>query len=191
MTTIPGPALDSLPAIVFQFSSHRLELANRALPLFPGLTPAKLSKILRGEWQKLVPEEFHPVVRKLGGLLKSEGYTTVEFPAYWMRNTVWLRIFAAAVSPEKGPTKIIGLAQDVTSQRHLCADSETAAEPLLEEDGDPWKRIRHDISSSLTSILMNCELLLDSSGDSGSRERINSILSEALRIDQFLQQYHG
>ncbi len=191
MTTIPGPALDSLPAIVFQFSSRRLAIVNRELPVYPGLTPAKLSKILRGEWQKLVPEEFHPVVRRLGALAKSEGYTTVEFPVYWMRTTVWLRVFAAAVSSPKEQIRIIGLAQDVTSQRHLSSDADTGAELTVEEYPDHWKKVRHDISSSLTSILMNCELLLDSAGDSAARQKVSTILSEALRIDQTLQQYHG
>src|SRR5271169_1386460 len=102
MTISPGTSLDTLPALVFQFSANRLELLNREIPLFPGLTPAKLGKLLRGGWQEIVPREFHPVVRKLGTLSKSQGHMTVEFPVYWMEKPVWLRIFAAAVSQHPG-----------------------------------------------------------------------------------------
>ncbi len=64
MAILPASALETLPAIIFQFSGNRLEFLNPEMP--PGLASSKLSKILRGGWEKLVPVEFHPVVRKLG-----------------------------------------------------------------------------------------------------------------------------
>ena len=189
MTMLPSPAIESLPVIIFQFSSGRLELLHKEAPLVPGLTPVKLSKILHGGWRKLVPEEFHPVVGKLATLSASEGYRTVEFPVYWMAATVWLRVIAAAVPAQKGKRKIIGLAQEVTFQSQSCAEADLPPEEALKKADDPWRKLRHDINSSLTSILMNCDLLLESDCAPIPRARIKAILSEALRIDQFLQHY--
>ncbi len=188
---LPGSTLETLPVLIFQFSAHRLEFLNREIPLFPGLTSPKLSKILRGDWRKLVPEEFHPVVLKLGSLLKSQGHTTVEFPIYWMGNTIRPRIFTAAVSERKGANKIIGLAQDVTVQRQSSLETDSLHEHLPEEEDDHWRKLRHDISSSLTSIFMNCEILLDGNCAPEPRRRIAAVLAEALRINEFLQQYRG
>ena len=193
MSNITGTALESLPAIVFQFTSGRLELVNRELSALPGLTQAKLTRLLRGEWEKIVPEEFHPVVRKLGAVLQNESHTTVEFPAYWMGTTIWLRIFAAAAretlrenanEPVRETVRkrtMIGLVQDVTAQRHF---GEGECSP---DDEEHWKRLRHDISSAVTSILMNCELLLGADCEPGARQRIDAILSEALRISRLLR----
>ncbi len=191
MTTIPAPALETLPAIIFQFSSSRLELLNRDVPVYPGLTRAKLSRILRGEWQKLVPEEFHPVVRKLASLSDTPGYTTVEFPVYWMGSAAWLRVYAAAVSEQGGKRTIIGLVQDVTFERHLPVENESPSETAPEGEEEPFRKLRHDISGSLTAILMNCEMLLDKAADPAMKKRITTILSETLRVDQYLQQFHG
>ena len=188
MTTVPAPALEALPAIIFQFSSSRLELLNREIPVYPGLTRAKLSRILRGEWQKLVPEEFHPVVRKLASLSDTPGYTIVEFPVYWMGSAAWLRVYAAAASEQGGKRTIIGLVQDVTFERHLPVENESSAEAAPETEEEPFRKLRHDISGSLTSILMNCEMLLDKTTDPAMKKRITTILSETLRVDQYLQQ---
>jgi hypothetical protein len=191
MTTIPAPALEALPAIIFQFSSSRLELLNRDVPVYPGLTRAKLGRILRGEWQKLVPEEFHPVVRKLASLSDTPGYTTVEFPVYWMGNTAWLRVYAAAASEPGGKRTIIGLVQDVTFERHLPVESESPSEAAPEGDEEPFRKMRHEINGSLTTILMNCEMLHDHTADPATKKRIAAILSETLRVDQYLQQFTG
>ena len=189
MTMLPRPAIESLPVIIFQFSSGRLELLHKAAPVYPELTPVKLSKILHQEWRALVPEEFHPVVRKLATLSESEGYTTVEFPVSWMGNTMWLRVIAAGVPALQGKKKIIGLAQDVTFHRQPSTEGDVPIGEALEKADDPWRKLRHDINSSLTSILMNCELSLESDCAPILRRRIKAILSEALRIDQFLQRY--
>ena len=191
MTTVPAPALETLPAIVFQYASSRLDLLNRDLPVYPGLTRAKLARILHGEWQKLVPEEFHPVVRKLASLSDAPGYTTVEFPVYWMGSAAWLRVYAAAASERGGKRTIIGLVQDVTFERHLPVENESTPEATPEGEEEPFRKLRHDISGSLTSILMNCELLLDKTSDPATKKRITTILSETLRVDQYLQQFHG
>ena len=58
-----------------------------------------------------------------------------------------------------------------------------------EETDDPWRQLRHEINGSLTSILMNCELLLESDCAPTERRRIEAILSQALRIDQFLHHF--
>ena len=187
--TLTLPTLANLPAIVFQFSSNKVTLLNKDLAIYPGLTPAKLTKVVRGDWRKLVPEEFHPVVLKLGALLKKESHTTVEFPVYWMGNTVWLRVFATSVQQPRGHKKIFGLVQDVTIQRQSGSEPDIFPDHLHEEDEFVWRKLRHDVNSSLTSIFMNCELLLDNSFDAGPRQRVGAVLAEALRIDQFLQQY--
>jgi hypothetical protein len=189
MSMLSRPEIEGLPAIIFQFSSDRLELLHKEATGYPGLTPAKLSKILRSEWRRLVPEEFHAVVRKLGTLSESESDTTVEFPVYWMGNTVWLRIIAAAVPAKKGKRKIIGLAQDVTSQRQSAPEADLASEEAPEKADNAWRKLRHDINGSLTSVLMNCELLLESGCSPIPRRRIEAIFSEALQIEQLLQHY--
>jgi PAS domain S-box-containing protein len=188
-TVPPDAALESLPAVVFQFSAGRLHLLNRELAAFPGLSASRMQKIIRGEWSSIVPEEFHPVVRKLAALKKSPGHTTVEFPSYWMGHTVWLRVFAASAPQEKEKRNIIGLVQDVTSQRLGSGDAENTIEAAHEEEDHHWRKLRHDVNGSLTSILMNCELLLEKDWLPLLRKKIESILSEALRIDQLLQHY--
>jgi hypothetical protein len=186
--TIPvASALEHLPAVVFQFAGRKLDLLNGEPAAYPQLTPAKLAKIIRGEWRKLVPEEFHPVVQKLSTISKAPGHATVEFPVYWMGNTIWMRIFAAAVAEQKGKPMLIGLAQDVTAQRHTPCETELT----LDDEEDPWKKLRHEINSSLTSIIMNCELLLGCRDNAELHEKIGGVLSEALRIDQLLHHYRG
>ena len=155
------------------------------------MTRAKLGRILRGEWQKLVPEEFHPIVRKLVSLSDTPGYTTVEFPVYWMGSAAWLRVYAAAASEQGGKRTIIGLVQDVTFERHLPVENESPSEAAPEVEEEPFRKLRHDISGSLTAILMNCEMLLDKAADPAMKKRITTILSETLRVDQYLQQFHG
>ena len=67
---------------------------------------------------------------------------------------------------------------------------------MTETQTDPLRKLCHEISGPLTSILVQCDLLLQSSplGDSkdlkaleDSRERIASIQEEALRISQHLR----
>jgi hypothetical protein len=188
MTMLRRSPIETTPVIVFQFSD-RLELLHKQAPAYPGLTPAKLSKILHGGWQKLVPEEFHAVVQKLATLSESQGDITVEFPVYWMESTVWLRIIAAAVASQNGKRRVVGLVQDVTFQRQSAPDPEPAADEPVAKMTDPWRRLRHDVNSCLTSVLMNCDLLLETDCSPMPRDRIKVILSEALRIDQLLQNY--
>ena len=64
---------------------------------------------------------------------------------------------------------------------------------MSEPQTDPLRKLCHEISGPLTSILVQCDLLLQSSlpKDSkeleASRERIASIQEEALRISQSLR----
>jgi hypothetical protein len=64
---------------------------------------------------------------------------------------------------------------------------------MSETQTDPVRKLCHEISGPLTSILVQCDLLLQNSGRTGlkgvddSRERIASIQEEALRISQHLR----
>lgn len=52
---------------------------------------------------------------------------------------------------------------------------------------DPVRRLCHEISGPLTSILVQCDLLLQSPPPKDSRDRIAAIQEEALRISQRLR----
>ena len=52
---------------------------------------------------------------------------------------------------------------------------------------DPLRRLCHEISGPLTSILVQCDLLLEESLAADSRERIAAIREEALRISRSLR----
>ena len=68
---------------------------------------------------------------------------------------------------------------------------------MSETPTDPLRKLCHEISGPLTSILVQCDLLLqssppkdspkDSKDSKDSRERIASIQEEALRISQQLR----
>src|SRR3954469_18023127 len=139
MAVVSSSAIEALPAIIFQFSGTRLELLNREMPA--GITAAKLSRIVKGEWQRLIPEEFHSVAQKLSATTQAQGHTTVEFPVYWMGNTIWLRVFAAAAPQPKGRSKIIGLAQDVTQERHASLDNDSTHDSHADEDSEEFKKL--------------------------------------------------
>jgi hypothetical protein len=174
-----------LPALLFQFSTRGLELLNRRWNDYPGLTLNKWLGISRGGWRSLVPEEYHPHVQKLMEL--SHGYTVVEFPIYWNDSTFWLTVFAAAVDEAGGGRKIVGLVQDISAQQEHAG-----SEQLLPEQGISsgiLADMYHDISSPLTSIIVNCELLLEDEATSASKEKLQSILSEAIQIDRQLRAY--
>jgi len=78
----------------------------------------------------------------------------------------------------------------VTAQRLSAAEPDGLSEPSHEEEAPAWRKLRHNINGSLTSILMNCELLLDNAWQPTLRRKIESILAEAVRIDHLLQGYH-
>ena len=61
--------------------------------------------------------------------------------------------------------------------------SEASADPIA----DPLRRLCHEISGPLTSILVQCDLLLEESLAADSRERIAAIREEALRISRSLR----
>ena len=64
---------------------------------------------------------------------------------------------------------------------------------MTETQTDPLRKLCHEISGPLTSILVQCDVLLQSSPPKDakdledSRERIASIQEEALRISQHLR----
>ena len=61
---------------------------------------------------------------------------------------------------------------------------------MSETQTDPVRKLCHEISGPLTSILVQCDLLLQSSSPKASKdleERIASIQEEALRISRHLR----
>ena len=181
-----------VPVVLFQVSRHGLELLNRAWEEYPGLTPGRWQMIARGGWRSIVPEEFHPEVQKLALLSLPESYVVVEFPVYWQGMTVWLMVFAATVQEPDGGTKIVGLAQDVTADREWCSSTAPSAEavaPAPLESPNPLRELCHDMSGPLTSILVNCEILLESDCPPPVREKAETIFTEALHMDQVLRNY--
>ena len=70
--------------------------------------------------------------------------------------------------------------------------SEPITEDLLSEEpsepeDDALRQLCHEISGPLTSILVHCDLQLESDCTPATRARIEAILSEALRIHQRLR----
>lgn len=56
-----------------------------------------------------------------------------------------------------------------------------------EQQEDPVRRLCHEISGPLTSILVHCDLLLENASTPDSRERLEAIQEEALRISRYLR----
>ncbi|MGH9785519.1 MAG: hypothetical protein ACRD88_15180 [Terriglobia bacterium] len=72
------------------------------------------------------------------------------------------------------------------------SDSDPASKKALQESrhdssADPVRRLCHEISGPLTSILVQCDLLLEESSAADSRERIAAIREEALRVSRTLR----
>ena len=58
---------------------------------------------------------------------------------------------------------------------------------MSESQTSPVRKLCHEISGPLTSILVQCDLLLQEPDANDSRDRIASIQEEALRISQRLR----
>jgi len=58
---------------------------------------------------------------------------------------------------------------------------------MTETQTDPVRKLCHEISGPLTSILVQCDLLLQNPSPQDLRERIASIQEEALRISRQLR----
>ena len=204
---LPAQTQSEMAVIFFQITSRGMQLLNRSWEDLPGLTPNRWLGISRGGWRSLVPEEFHSEVEKLTLLPLSESYTVVEFPVYWQDATKWLLVFAAAVSQPEGGRKIVGLVQDVTREREWSFAQSSAAEQVLEkkESGATISPIHpkatasaeesvedlcHDLSGPLTSILVNCEMLMEDDCPPPVRQRLEGIFSEAMHINHHLRN-HG
>ncbi len=177
------------PTLLFQFSSRGLELLNRQWEDYPGLSPNLWLGINRGGWRSLVPEEYHSEVEKLARVSPGDGYTVIEFPVYWQESMLWLLVFAAAVEEPGRGRKIVGLVQDTSQQQQdlLFAEASPPGVPDREQPEHSLRDLCHDISGPLTSILVNCELLMDGDCPSPVREKVEAILSEAMHIDQHLR----
>ena len=207
---VPEP---SLPVLLFQITSSGLELLNRHWEEYPGLTPNRWLGISRGGWRSLVPEEYHAQAQKLSQLPLSDTYTVVEFPVYWQDKTIWLLIFAAAVADADGNRKVVGLVQEITHERqwpapNRLADLEFEPESLEhrrqvsaavapqpgssqsaneEESPESVEDLCHNLSGPLTSILVNCEVLMEGECPPPVRERLEGIFTEAMLISQQLR----
>jgi hypothetical protein len=203
----------SIPVLLFQITSRGLELLNRTWDDYPGLTPNRWLGISRGGWRSLVPEEYHPQVEKLTALPLSDTYTVVEFPVYWQDCTIWLLVFAAAVAEPDGGRKIVGLVQEAAQDRQWPSHSRrstdrqfepeslarrrevsaacappSAASPSTEE-AESVEDLCHNLSGPLTSILVNCELLMEGDCPPPVRERLEGIFTEAMQMNQQLRSH--
>ena len=56
-----------------------------------------------------------------------------------------------------------------------------------EQPEDPVRRLCHEVSGPLTSILVHCDLLLEKASAPDARERLEAIQEEALRISRYLR----
>ena len=57
-----------------------------------------------------------------------------------------------------------------------------------ETESTPLGKLSHDISGPLTSILLNCEMLLDEDCSVEARRRAQTILAEAMKINSLLRE---
>jgi signal transduction histidine kinase len=55
-------------------------------------------------------------------------------------------------------------------------------------DKTPARKLAHDISGPLTSILINCEMLLEEDCPPEARRRAETILAEAMHINRLLRE---
>ena len=204
----PEQQRPGLPVILFQIANHELQLLNSKWEEFPGLTPNRWLGICRGGWRSLVPEEYHPEVEKLTFLEVSDTYTVVEFPVYWQNSTKWLLVFAAAVALPEGGRKVVGVVQDVTREREWAFAEvmapgrgtsllESKPESTAPSDGSPSpvsmpdlvEDLCHDLSGPLTSILVNCEMLMEDDCPPPVRQRLEGIFTEAMHINHQLRSH--
>ena len=201
---LPSQFRSHLPALLFQVTSRGLQLLNCQWDDLRGLTPNRWLGISLGGWRSLVPEEYHPEVEKLTALPLSETYTVVEFPIYWQDSTLWLLVFAAAVEDPELGWKVVGLAQDVTHERERAfaiagrGDSGDQFERLpvgryhsenLPLSAGSVADLCHDLSGPVTSILVNCEMLMEDDCPPPIRKKLEGIFSEAMHINQHLRSH--
>lgn len=194
--------------LFFEITSQGFQPLNRCWEEMLGLTPNRWVGISRGGWRSLVPEEYHLEVEKLTMLEVSDSYTVVEFPVCWQDSTKWLLVFAAAVALPEGGRKIVGLVQDVTpgrkcpyapaqprgpevaelnSEFSTSQSGKTPASP--EPASESVEDLCHELSGPLTSILVNCELLMEDDCPPPVRQRLEGIFSEAMHINQQLRSH--
>jgi hypothetical protein len=98
-----------------------------------------------------------------------------------------LLVFAAAVEEPGGERKIVGSVQDVSHQREWVNAGVQAEKEYEELTGGPVQDLCHDISGPLTSILLNCELLMEGECPAPLRNKVQTIFSEAMQIDHHLR----
>ena len=196
-----------LPVVLFQITGQSLQLLNTSWEAYPGLTPNRWLGISRGGWRTLVPEEYHSEVEKLALLEFSKGYTVVELPVYWNQSIKWLLVFAAAVALPEGGRKIVGLVQDVSREREwsfaLASGSHNEIDPKLGDSRpmaeafsdrtapsavpESLEDLCHELSGPLTSILVNCEMLMEDDCPPPVRQRLEGIFSDAMQISNQLR----
>ena len=200
---LPSQIQSGIPALLFQINSRGLQLLNCQWEDLRGLTPNRWLGISLGGWRSLVPQEYHSEVEKLSVLPLSETYTVVEFPVYWQDTTVWLLVFAAAVAEPDGSRKVVGLVQDVTHERERAFAQSGKSEPEFEpRSAEPQPEpldavtpketvadLCHDLSGPVTSILVNCEMLMEDDCPPPVRQKLQGIFSEAMHISHHLRNH--
>ena len=200
----PSKLQPSLPVFLFQITSKGLQLLNCQWEDLRGLTPNRWLGISLGGWRSLVPQEYHPEVGKLSVLPLSDSYTVVEFPVYWQDSTVWLLVFAAAVDDPDTGRKVVGLVQDVSQERErsfALAGMPTQGQEYESRPSEPDAAagsdappesiadLCHDLSGPVTSILMNCEMLMEDDCPPPVRQKLEGIFSEAMNINHHLRSH--
>ncbi|HWP84856.1 MAG TPA: histidine kinase dimerization/phospho-acceptor domain-containing protein [Terriglobia bacterium] len=189
--------------VLFELTNRGMQLLNCRWDDLPALGPQQWDQISRGGWRNLVPEEYHPEVEKLLQVPSSGRHAVVEFPVYWQETTRWIQVFATALPQPEGGGKIVGLALDVTGEREHGGASRQGMEwepaesasdafqprpvaPLAEDAADA---MCHDLSGPLTSILVNCEMLLEGDCPPPARQKLERIFSSALGMSQLLRSH--
>jgi hypothetical protein len=202
----PSQFQSSLPVFLFQITGRGLQLLNCQWQDLRGLTPNRWLGISLGGWRSLIPQEYHSEVEKLSVLPLSESYTVVEFPVYWQDNTIWLLVFAAAVDDPESGRKIVGLVQDVTPERERSfalsglsgqgqeyesrpPQMDSANDSEVPAPAESIAELCHDLSGPVTSILVNCEMLMEDDCPPPVRQKLEGILSEAMHINQHLRSH--
>ena len=184
MDSAAGPALHSPAVVLFRLNDDRVELFGREV--FPGLTAAQAQALVDGGWRSLVPREFHAEALRLAGTRGGGDCRSAQFPVLWQGEHLWVRILAAAIPEPDGKTSVFGVVSEVISLRGPSSGPSQGRAPGMP---DPRSELRHEISGPLTSIIMQCDMLLEAGCSSSVRAALESILAEAIRVDRLLREY--
>jgi len=193
----------NLPVILFQIGPTGLEFLNEGWELLPGMSPKIWLELRDGGWRKLVPVEYHAKIMKLGELSHSLGYQVLEIPVIWRGSTIWMRLMVASVHDAELGRKIVGFAQPEFSSvpgqpmplpdgaDFVSEDDRSVSQATSRPAPQPLNQLCHDISGPLTTILINCEMVLEEECPDLIRSKTETIFTEAMQINQVLREYRS